>query len=390
VTELADRSWRMPTPESMRAFGSWLAGLVRPGDLLVLAGPLGAGKTVFVQGLARGLGVTGPVTSPTFVLSREHRDGRLPLLHVDAYRLGSLEEVEDLDLDVENSVTAVEWGAGLVEGLTDGSLLIRVERAEGGVEGELLDESRTIRLVPSGPDWPGRLAAVAVSEPAAVLCDLDGVLVDSTASVEKHWTDFAEAHGLDARAVLAVAHGRTARGLISELLPGQDADALAAELEAVETADTEGSHALPGAAALLGALPPTRLAVVTSGTAPVAGARLAATGLRPPPVLVTADQVATGKPAPEPYLTAARRLDVSPEDCLVIEDAPAGIAAGRAAGAQVLGLLTSHSAAALTESDAVPDLLADDLSSVLPTADGAVLVNPAGAVLDNHAGSLHP
>ena len=98
----------MPTPESMRALGRWLAGLVRRGDLLVLAGPLGAGKTVLVQGLASGLGVTGPVTSPTFVLSREHRDGRLPLLHVDAYRLGSLVEVEDLDLDVEGSVSAVE------------------------------------------------------------------------------------------------------------------------------------------------------------------------------------------------------------------------------------------------------------------------------------------
>src|SRR5690242_13509862 len=176
----------MPTPESMRALGHWLSGLVRRGDLLVLAGPLGAGKTVFVQGLARGLGVTGPVSSPTFGLSREHRDGRLPLLHVDAYRLGSLEEVEDLDLDVEGSVSAVEWGAGLVEGLTDSSLLIRIDRAEGGAIDETIDESRTVRLGPSGPEWTRRLAAIDVSEPAAVLCDLDGVLVDSTASVEKH------------------------------------------------------------------------------------------------------------------------------------------------------------------------------------------------------------
>jgi sugar-phosphatase len=373
MSGLAGRALAMPTPESMRALGRWLAGLVRRGDLLVLAGPLGAGKTVFVQGLASGLGVTGPVTSPTFVLARHHRDGRLPLLHVDAYRLGSLDEVEDLDLDVEGSVTAVEWGAGLVEGLTDGSLLIRVDRAEG----ESVDEGRTVRFEPSGPEWTGRLAAVDVSEPAAVLSDLDGVLVDSTASVEKHWAEFAEAHGLDVQAVLAVAHGRPARALIADLLPGQDVDALAAELETRETADAGGSQPLPGAAALLDGMPADRLAVVTSGTAPVAGARLDATGLRPPPVLVTADQLAKGKPDPEPYLTAARRLGVPPEGCLVIEDAPAGIAAGRAAGARVLALLTTHGADALTGSDAAPDLLAADLASVLATSDGAVLVNPA-------------
>jgi sugar-phosphatase len=195
--------------------------------------------------------------------------------------------------------------------------------------------------------------------------------------VEKHWAEFAEAHGLDVQAVLAVVHGRPARALIADLLPGQDVDALAAELETRETADAGGSQPLPGAAALLDGMPADRLAVVTSGTAPVAGARLDATGLRPPPVLVTADQLAKGKPDPEPYLTAARRLGVRPEDCLVIEDAPAGIAAGRAAGARVLALLTTHGADALTGSGAAPDLLAADLASVLATADGAVLVKPA-------------
>jgi sugar-phosphatase len=270
----------------------------------------------------------------------------------------------------------VEWGAGLVEGLTDGSLLIRIDRAEGG-DGEAVDESRTVRLEPSGAEWTRRLAAVDVSEPAAVLCDLDGVLVDSTASVEKHWAEFAEAHGLDVQAVLAVAHGRPARALIADLLPGKDVDALAAELEARETADADGSQPLPGAAALLGEVAVSRLAVVTSGTAPVAGARLEATGLRPPPVLVTADQLAKGKPDPEPYLTAARRLGVPADRCLVIEDAPAGIAAGRAAGARVLALLTTHSADALTGLADAPDLLAADLASLLSTSDGAVLVNPA-------------
>jgi sugar-phosphatase len=377
VTGLAGRPLTMPTPEAMRALGRWLAGLVRRGDLLVLAGPLGAGKTVFVQGLASGLGVTAPVTSPTFVLSREHRDGRWPLLHVDAYRLGSLEEIQDLDLDVEGSVTAVEWGAGLAEGLADGSLLIHIDRAEGGVEGQLVDETRSVRLEPHGSDWTRRLADVDVSEPAAVLCDLDGVLVDSTASVEKHWTEFAEAHGLDTAAVLAVAHGRPARALIADLMPGSDVDALATELEMRETTDAAGSQALPGAAELLRTLPADRLAVVTSGTAPVATARLGATGLEPPAVFVTADQLTKGKPDPEPYLVAAQRLGVAAERCMVIEDAPAGIAAGRAAGARVLGLLTTHSAAALTEPSAAPDLLAADLASLLPLADGAVLVRSA-------------
>ncbi|GHE10826.1 tRNA (adenosine(37)-N6)-threonylcarbamoyltransferase complex ATPase subunit type 1 TsaE [Klenkia taihuensis] len=142
----------LPTVEDTRALGAELAGLLRPGDLVVLSGPLGAGKTALTQGIGAGLGVPGPVTSPTFVLARVHRGGRLPLVHVDAYRLGSLLDVDDLDLDatLEESVTVVEWGHGLVEQLADEHLVVELDRDAG-------DDVRTATLVPHGPSWTVRL-----------------------------------------------------------------------------------------------------------------------------------------------------------------------------------------------------------------------------------------
>ena len=121
---------RLPTASDTRALGRRIAGLLRPGDLLVLSGPLGAGKTALTQGIGDGLGVNGAVVSPTFVIARVHRGGRLPLVHVDAYRLGSLDEVDDMDLDVAiaDSVTVVEWGSGLVEQLTDARLEVELTR----------------------------------------------------------------------------------------------------------------------------------------------------------------------------------------------------------------------------------------------------------------------
>ncbi len=118
--------------DSTREAGRQLAAVLRAGDLVILAGPLGAGKTVFVQGVAVGLGVAGAVTSPTFVIARVHPGGRVPLVHVDAYRLGGLAEVEDIDLDadVEQSVTVVEWGSGLVEGLAGTHLRVEIARPE--------------------------------------------------------------------------------------------------------------------------------------------------------------------------------------------------------------------------------------------------------------------
>ena len=144
----------LPTAADTRRLGERLAAVLRAGDLIVLSGPLGAGKTVLVQGIGAGLGVRGNVVSPTFVIARVH-DGPLPLVHVDAYRLGSLDEVDDLDLDVDTAtaVTVVEWGHGLVEQLADARLEIAIARAEDSDE-------RTARLMPFGGDWAQRLASV--------------------------------------------------------------------------------------------------------------------------------------------------------------------------------------------------------------------------------------
>ncbi|MCW2742372.1 MAG: putative ATPase or kinase [Blastococcus sp.] len=142
----------LPTPADTQALGRELAGILAPGDLVVLVGPLGAGKTAFTQGIGAGLGVGEPVTSPTFVISRVHSGGRLPLVHVDAYRLGSVADVDDLDLDVtvEDSVTVVEWGQGLVERLADEHLEVRLDRRD--------DDVRTATLVAHGPGWEERLS----------------------------------------------------------------------------------------------------------------------------------------------------------------------------------------------------------------------------------------
>jgi tRNA threonylcarbamoyladenosine biosynthesis protein TsaE len=144
----------LPTADDTRALGRRLATVLRAGDVVVLSGPLGAGKTALTQGIGAGLGVTGRVVSPTFVIARVHR-GRVPLVHVDAYRLRSLAEVDDLDLDVDlaDAVTAVEWGAGLVEQLADARLEIALERAEDS-------EERVVRLEPHGGDWAERLAGL--------------------------------------------------------------------------------------------------------------------------------------------------------------------------------------------------------------------------------------
>ena len=146
---------KLATVADTRAYGRRLAGVLRPGDLLLLTGPLGAGKTALVQGIGAGLAVEGAVTSPTFVIARVHR-GRIPLVHADAYRLGDRPdpraEIDDLDLDAsaEDAVTVVEWGAGLVERLNDEYLEVRIDRLD--------DDTRVIDLLPYGGDWADRLA----------------------------------------------------------------------------------------------------------------------------------------------------------------------------------------------------------------------------------------
>lgn len=164
----------VPTPDAMHQLASRVAELVRPGDLLVLSGDLGAGKTTFTQGLGRAMGVEGTITSPTFVLARTHpsSDDGPGLVHVDAYRLGGPEEIDDLDLDAsaEESVTVVEWGAGLAEQLSDSWLSVSIEVREarpidplgtkadgthGATQEEALEdvEPRVVTVKPHGPRW---------------------------------------------------------------------------------------------------------------------------------------------------------------------------------------------------------------------------------------------
>ncbi len=143
----------LPTAADTWELGRRIAGLLRAGDVVVLSGPLGAGKTVLAQGIGAGLGISSGVVSPTFVLARVHTGGRLPLIHVDAYRLGGLAELDDLDLDafVSDAVTVVEWGEGIAEALADDRLRVHVARTRGH-DGE---DTRTIRVTPVGARWYG-------------------------------------------------------------------------------------------------------------------------------------------------------------------------------------------------------------------------------------------
>ena len=188
---------------------------------------------------------------------------------------------------------------------------------------------------------------------SAILFDLDGVLVDSTGSVERQWRAWATRKGVDGDAIVAIAHGVRALDVIRSVAPHLDAEAELRELEDREALDQEGVGAMPGAADLLSSIPEGRWGVVTSGTRHLASARLRFCGLPVPKVLVGADDVVQGKPHPEPYLKGAELLGFRPEECLVIEDAPAGIQAAHAGGMKVVGLASTYTADALAEADAV-------------------------------------
>ena len=202
-----------------------------------------------------------------------------------------------------------------------------------------------------------------------VLFDLDGVLVHSTPAVARVWAGWAHEHGFDPDEVVKKAHGRPSIATIRELLPHGDHAAENREVERREIADIEDVVPLPGAMELLQALPLDRWAIVTSCTRALAAVRIGAAGLPKPKQMVTSTDVQHGKPDPAPYVKGAQILGVPAADCLVIEDAPAGIRAGKAAGARVLALRTTASDAELQQAGA--DWMVDDCAELFLDSSAA-------------------
>jgi mannitol-1-/sugar-/sorbitol-6-phosphatase len=208
---------------------------------------------------------------------------------------------------------------------------------------------------------------------SAVLFDLDGVLVESREATERVWLDWALKNGIDEAALRSAMHGVRSADVIRALRPDLDAVVESEEVERRQAEDVDGLAAIPGAAAALRALRGDRVAVVTSGTRPLALARLAAVGIEPPAVMVFAGDVTRGKPDPEGYLTAARRLGADPAEALVVEDAPAGIEAAKAAGAATVGVTSTHTRAEIAAADVVIGSL-EELPGVLAGRFDAVEV----------------
>ena len=204
---------------------------------------------------------------------------------------------------------------------------------------------------------------------SALLFDLDGVLIDSTPAVKRVWHRWAVEHGFDPEAVVQMAHGRPSRATIRELLPNSDIDRENREVERREMEDLDGVVLLPGARKLLSALPPERWTIATSCTRPLAEVRLRAAGLPIPSTIVTSSDVKNGKPDPEPYLKAAAKLGFSASDCIVVEDASAGVRAGKAAGARVIAFLTTMIRRELENAGA--DWVVQDCSDITASGDAA-------------------
>jgi sugar-phosphatase len=203
----------------------------------------------------------------------------------------------------------------------------------------------------------------------ALLFDMDGVLVDSTPAVARVWTAWANRYGLKPAEVVRQAHGRPSIATIRELLPSADHDAEDLAIQKAEIEDLADVVALSGTIELLTALPADRFAVVTSATHALAVVRLRAAGFAIPKHLITSSDIQRGKPDPEPYLRGAQILGLSPADCVVIEDAPAGIQSGKAAGSRVLALRTTTADPALRAAGA--DWIVTDCSNIhLQLIDG--------------------
>ena len=186
----------------------------------------------------------------------------------------------------------------------------------------------------------------------ALLFDLDGVLIDSTPAVARVWSKWAQARGFDPEEVVARAHGRPSITTVREYLPDADHQAENRIIERSEIEDLEGVVPLPGAKELLESLPSGRWTIVTSCTRALAEVRLRAAGLPAPEKFVTSTDVVNGKPHPEPFLKGAKILGVGANDCVVVEDAPAGIRAGKAAGARVIAFPTTSEQRLLVDAGA--------------------------------------
>lgn len=195
---------------------------------------------------------------------------------------------------------------------------------------------------------------------------MDGVLLDSTPAVARVWHGWAVEHGFDPREVVRAAHGRPSISTIRDYLPQSDHSAENREVERRELADLEGIVPWPGAIELLRSLPINQWAIVTSCTRPLAEARLVAGGLPRPKFFISSDDIKHGKPAPDPYLKGAQLLGLNPADCIVVEDVPAGVRSGKAAGCRVIALCTTMPEADLRNADA--DWLAKNCAAISVTA----------------------
>jgi mannitol-1-/sugar-/sorbitol-6-phosphatase len=188
---------------------------------------------------------------------------------------------------------------------------------------------------------------------SAILFDLDGVLVDSTRAVDRVWRKWAQENNLEPDEVVRVAHGRRTIETVRQVSPNLNDEAEMRKIERREVEDTNGVVVMPGAADLLRSIPDGRWCVVTSGTRLLATSRLRVGNLPTPRILVSADEVTKGKPDPEPYLKGAKLLGFKPEECLVIEDAPAGVRAAHAGGMKVIALASTFPESELKEADGV-------------------------------------
>ncbi|WP_236633825.1 sugar phosphatase [Siccibacter colletis] len=218
----------------------------------------------------------------------------------------------------------------------------------------------------------------AVLKCKGFLFDLDGTLVDSLPAVERAWCNWADRFGIAHDEVLGFIHGKQAITSLRHFMAGQSDEAIAAEftrLEQIEASDTEGIIALPGAQALLAHLNEAGIpwAIVTSGSLPVASARREATGLPLPEVFVTAERVSRGKPEPDAYLLGAQLLGLAPEECVVVEDAPAGVLSGLNARCHVIAVNAPAETPRLDEVDLV--LTSLEQLSVEKDRDGVVTVS---------------